>query len=308
MHNPKTKPTLLSEKPLTLNSYWLQQMIQPHLTLEYYDPDKTYHKGSTVFYAPYNAPATDIHRQFVNDGFKIVYDNLWEPPVINSSKYILQDQNWNWLRYYENLWYKYLGYDTYQPARSYKHLALMPMRLKKPHRDLAAQKLQPWLDDFVWSYVDQGRELPNGGDAVNDWNAQRLFNPNWYNDTCFSFVCETLVSNTRNNVLISEKSYKPIAFYHPFLILGPQGILAKLKSQGFETFENLFDQSYDLEPDWQKRLDCLVNNVKQFQKHSYDTLTQQKIAHNHALFFDYDVSCKYIIEQIVEPLLNYAET
>jgi hypothetical protein len=111
-----------------------------------------------------------------------------------------------------------------------------------------------------------------------------------------------------DRVLISEKGYKPIAFYHPFVILGPGGILQSLRNFGFETFDNLFDESYDLESDWVKRLDCLVDNVKQFKKQSYDTLTQQKIQHNHALFFNQALSCKYIIEQIIEPLLNHAET
>ena len=307
MHSPKIKPTLLSQKPLTLNSDWLQQVIEPHLSLEYYDSDKTYHKGSTVFYAPYDAPVTDIQQQFVDNGFKIVYDNLWErpvtDPVTDCSKYILQHQNW--FRYYESLWYTHLGYDTYQPQQSYKHLALMPMRLKKTHRDLAVQKLQPWLHDFIWSYVAQGRQLPNGGDALNDGNAQRLFNSDWYNDTCFSFVVEGTISIARG-VFITEKTYKPLAYYHPFVILAPPGILASLQNQGFETFENLFDESYDSEPDWQKRLDCLVSNVKQFQKQPYDRLTQEKINHNHELFFDSALVTDHILKDLIYPLLNWA--
>jgi hypothetical protein len=70
----------------------------------------------------------------------------------------------------------------------------------------------------------------------------------------------------------------------------------------------LFDENYDTELNWHQRLDCLVKNVSEFKKQPYDMLTQQKIQHNHALFFDHAVSCKYINEQIIEPLLNYAET
>jgi len=297
---------LLSERPLTLNSMWLSDIIAPHLMLEYYDSNKTYNKQSTVFYAPYYGPESPIQQQFLEDGFKIVYDNLWEAPVVDTSKYIMQ--HWDWIRHYESLWYRHLGYHTYQPNRNFKKLALMPMRLVKPHRTLAAEKLQPWLHDFVWSYVYQGRELPNGGDAINDWNTQRLFHHEWYDDTCFSFVSETYVELINDRVLISEKAYKPIAFYHPFVILGPAGILQSLRNFGFETFDNLFDENYDTELNWHQRLDCLVKNVSEFKKQPYDMLTQQKIQHNHALFFDHAVSCKYINEQIIEPLLNYAET
>ena len=109
-------------------------------------------------------------------------------------------------------------------------------------------------------------------------------------------------------MFITEKTYKPIAFRHPFVIMGQQGILKSLQDNGFETFENLFDESYDNELDWMKRLDCLVNIVKQFNKQPYDTLTEQKLRHNHALFFDTPLVTKHIVEEIIYPLLNYAET
>lgn len=303
------KILLVSEKPLTLHSHWLQDIISPYITLEFYNPDKTYNKVSTIFYAPYtyfNFGASSIQQHFVDNGYKIVYDNLWEPPVVAGEKYIIQHPNS--LIYYESLWYKHLGYDAYRPNRSYKHLALMPMRLQNSHRDLAENKLQPWLDDFIWSYVSKGRQLPNDSD-INDWNSQRYFNPEWYDNTCFSFVCETFINKNSNNIIwASEKTAKPIAFQHPFVILGSMGILQTLKSIGFETFENLFDESYDTESDWTKRLDILTNNVKQFQKRPYDSITEQKIKHNYELFFDTQLVTKRIVEEIIYPLLNYAES
>jgi hypothetical protein len=90
--------------------------------------------------------------------------------------------------------------------------------------------------------------------------------------------------------------------------MGQQGILKSLRARGFETFENLFDESYDTEPNWMKRLDLLVNIVQQFNKQLYDTLTEQKLKHNHALFFDTQLVTKHIVDEIIYPLLNYAET
>jgi hypothetical protein len=299
------KIILLSEEPLTLHSHWLTNIVESFFDVEYYDPTRSYNKQSTIFYTQYCKPISQIGQKFLEDGFTMVYDNLWEAPVNDTSKYIIQ--HWNYFRYYESLWYQHLGYHTHSPAKNYQHLALMPMRLQRVHRDAAVKKLQPWLDDFVWSYVSQGHQLPNDGD-MSDWNTQRFFNPEWYNDTCFSFVSETHISLIDQKVLISEKSYKPIAFYHPFVIMGPPGILKSLKNLGFETFENLFDESYDLELNWNKRLNILVNNVKQFQKQSYDQITQEKIAHNHAHFFDTELSTQYLIQEIIYPLLNYAET
>tara|TARA_R110000868_G_C10762120_1_gene753988 strand:- start:48 stop:950 length:903 start_codon:yes stop_codon:yes gene_type:complete len=300
----------VSERPLTLHSDWLRDIINQYITVELYELGKTYNKTSTIFYAPYynnvNSELISTQQHFIDNGYKIVYDNLWECPVIDNKKYIIQQLEF--FRYYESLWYKHLEYDAYQPNRSYKHLALMPMRLKKPHRELAEIKLQPWLDDFIWSYVDKGRQLPNDGD-MNDWKTQRYFNPEWYNDTCFSFVSETLVINNNNNIVwITEKTAKPIAFRHPFVILGQMGILQTVKNMGFETFENLFDESYDTDPSWTNRLDILTNNVKQFQKHPYNSITEQKIKHNHELFFDKQLVTKWIVEEIIYPILEYAES
>ena len=303
------KPTLVFEQYLTLTSNWLQEIVAPYITLELYDQQKFYPKQSTVFYAPYHASyharPTVVEQNFVDNGYHVVYDNLTEAVVKDPTKYVIQTPNW--YRYNESLRGIYHQLNTYQPNCNYRHVALMPMRMQKPYRDLVVKKLQPWLDDFVWSYVAQGRQLPNDGD-MSDWATQRHFNPEWYNDTCFSFVSETTVFQNNSTVLISEKSYKPIAFHHAFMILGPMGILKALKDQGFETFENLFDESYDIETNWVKRLDCLVHNVKQFVKQPYDNVTQQKIAHNHAHFFNAQLVAKQIVEEIIHPLLNYAET
>jgi len=297
-----SKPTVVFEQHLTLTSNWLQEIVAPYITLELHDQKKHYPRQSTVFYAPYHAKPTVVQQNFIDNGYRIVYDNLTEAVINQSIKYVIQ--NANWFRYNESLRGIYHKLNTYQPNRNYRHLALMPMRMQKPDRDQIVQKLQPWLDDFVWSYVDQGRQLPNDGDMA-DWATQRHFNPEWYNDTCFSFVSESIVSS--RIMFITEKTYKPIAFYHPFLILGPVGILKALKDQGFETFENLFDESYDLEPNWVKRLDCLVHNVMHFVKQPYDAITQEKIAHNHAHFFNGQLVAKQIVQEIIHPLLNYIE-
>ena len=41
---------------------------------------------------------------------------------------------------------------------------------------------------------------------------------------------------------ITEKTFKPIMYGHPFIVLGNPGIMSQLESWGFMTFNNLFDQ------------------------------------------------------------------
>jgi hypothetical protein len=107
---------------------------------------------------------------------------------------------------------------------------------------------------------------------------------------------------------ITEKTFKPIAFQHPYLLWAQPGVLKHLKSLGFETYENLFDESYDSIVDINQRLDIVVNNIKNFNKVSYDQLTLEKIKHNHNLFFNIELIRQRMINEIVTPILEWVET
>lgn len=234
---------------------------------------------------------------------KLIIDNLWEKinPKNNKSCHIWFNKNWFW--YNESLWYSGLGYDVYKPIKTYNKLALMPIRLSRKHRDFLIDKMQPFLNDFIYSYNSKGIFLPDDEQNFAHW--QRNFNPMWYNDTYFSVVAETTVDP--GDLFISEKTFKPIAYYHPFLVLGQPGILDYLKSQGFETFDNLFDESYDNQSNLFKRIDILYNNVKNFNRIPYDKLTLEKINHNRNLFFNKELIIERIRKEIIEPTLEYAE-
>ena len=64
-----------------------------------------------------------------------------------------------------------------------------------------------------------------------------------YENTYFSIVTETLFDEAEK--FVSEKTYKPILHYHPFVLVGSAGTLKYLKSYGFKTFDTWWDESYD---------------------------------------------------------------
>jgi hypothetical protein len=99
-----------------------------------------------------------------------------------------------------------------------------------------------------------------------------------------------------------------MAFYHPFMIFGQVGMLAELHNRGFETFENLFDESYDTTEDQATRLNIIINNLANFIPGEYDQLTQEKLKHNHNLFYNSAVVDKIFKEEIIDPLIEYAST
>jgi hypothetical protein len=162
----------------------------------------------------------------------------------------------------------------------------------------------------MYSYVQNGIKIKDDVDYANgDW--QRYFNPNWYDATEFSVVVETFVTSPP---FISEKIFKPIAYQHPFIVWGSKDTLKYLHEQGFETFDHLIDESYDLIENENLRLDKIVSEItrltNEFENKNYifeDTLTKQKLAYNHARFFDKDLVKQKIKSEIIDEILNYLE-
>jgi len=165
--------------------------------------------------------------------------------------------------------------------------------------------VRSYLHRAVWSYVDQGHRLPGyPDDCLED---QRFFNPDWYDKTWFSLVVET--EQVQSNVRFrTEKIHKPLAFYHPFLLFGQAGVLQDLRDQGFETFPEVFDESYDNEPDVTKKILLIMDNLERFDPAilTSDQVTK-KLQHNHDLFFD-DALVKHRLRQeLVNPMREFLE-
>jgi hypothetical protein len=66
-------------------------------------------------------------------------------------------------------------------------------------------------------------------------------------ESLFYLVTETVAAGRRLH--LTEKTFKPIALGMPFVIVGTQGSLEYLRSYGFKTFENIWDESYDCADD-----------------------------------------------------------
>jgi hypothetical protein len=87
-----------------------------------------------------------------------------------------------------------------------------------------------------------------------------------YDSTLISVVTESNFVNKQ--IYHSEKTWKPIANKHPFIIVGPAGSLEKLKSLGYRTFSDFWDESYDLETNDTHRLLRIASLCKSISKWS----------------------------------------
>jgi hypothetical protein len=72
-----------------------------------------------------------------------------------------------------------------------------------------------------------------------------------YDTSLINIITETYFFN--KIIHITEKTYKPIAFMQPFILVAAAGSLQHLKGMGFKTFSNFWDESYDQEPDDKQR-------------------------------------------------------
>ena len=297
----KNKIVLQPDQFSSFTSYYLETLWQKYFDIEIYDPDKTYDPGSLFVVWVHNAADPLVEKLFYQ-GHKIVIDNLWEIPKQYSHDYYrLSHSNWFWWN--EALWWQSKGYDQYVPNKTFRNTALMPIRRITEQRDNIVAQLGSLKDNMIWSYRQQ--RLPNDNYIDQDVD-QRFMNPNWYDSTYMGLVVE---SNQQGQIYhLTEKTFKPCAYYQPLMIIGQQHSLSWLQQRGFETFNNIFDESYDKEPDFEKRFEIIIENLKLLDIGSYDQETQSKLEHNHHRFFDQQLATLGIVQEIIEPLLHYAET
>jgi len=135
--------------------------------------------------------------------------------------------------------------------------------------------------------VAQYRE-PTFGPIIPDncFLKQELFRREWgeiyltpepYVDTYFSLVTETVCAESPYSFR-TEKTAKPLAMGHPFIIASNAGFYRDLHNLGFQTFGHVIDESFDQIEHHQDRMDRIVNivtdlcqqDLASFQKECYN--------------------------------------
>lgn len=121
-------------------------------------------------------------------------------------------------------------------------------------------------------------------------------------------VTETVATGRRHH--LTEKTFKPIAMGMPFIIVGTQGSLRYLRSYGFKTFGDLWDESYDDEPDDSRRIEKIakVLNLLESLEEDRQTIFESAwpiIEHNWNHF--YGGGFEKILWQELQAMLNDLE-
>lgn len=108
-------------------------------------------------------------------------------------------------------------------------------------------------------------------------------------DSLLYLVTETVAGGRRLH--LTEKTFKPIAMGMPFVIVSTAGSLEYLRSYGFRTFHDFWDESYDLELDDDVRIEKIaqvlhdLNSLNQYQRQDLLQQARPVIEHNWNHFY-----------------------
>ena len=158
-----------------------------------------------------------------------------------------------------------------------------------PHRKLPAEYELPWAQNYPQYGMDQDIfEKP-------------------YNHTACSIVSET--NDNDYEVFMTEKIWKPIIAQQFFVVHGNYLYLQKLREMGFKTFNNYFEEVYDLDRDADMRINTIVDVCDRLRDAPWQDMYLQSKAlrqYNYNHFFNREkLSCE--INKTLELFLEFAD-
>jgi hypothetical protein len=114
-------------------------------------------------------------------------------------------------------------------------------------------------------------------------------NKRFYKNSYLHITSETEF-DSGSTPFLSEKTWKPLLVGHPFMTFGNKGTLEYLRSIGYKTFGQWFDESYDLVDDEETRYKMIVAEITKYRDKSIDELRaireemKMTIVHNQLRF------------------------
>jgi len=103
--------------------------------------------------------------------------------------------------------------------------------------------------------IDPRSKFPRGWDCFSYYVTEKSY---------FNVITETQHEYDNpdyNGLHITEKTYKAL-ISQPFIIVGQYGHLEKLREWGFQTYPELFDESYDLIENPMERIDFIIDEIE----------------------------------------------
>lgn len=293
---------LLFYYPLEFDLYLFSSILDDWLKI--YNLPKSHVR---VLHGNYNVGKTQSD-YFENDPI-LVFDQVMRDyrntPILNASDYTP-----------EKIYVTYNKQTLFRPLRLILLSSLLKYDLIKNGIISFGNITQKQLEDENLSYLD-GRlnqddiielygmtnkfpDNPDSNSLVNSINYEHM-------TKCFL----SLVSETTDDLFLTEKTFKPIAAGHPFIIVSGQKHLSFLRALGFKTFDNWWSEDYDDQADQWVRIEKITNIIKQLSLKSKNELSairaemQEVLEYNRSLLFSRIKDTVFHNEQ---PMFEYLES
>jgi hypothetical protein len=128
-------------------------------------------------------------------------------------------------------------------------------------------------------------------------NNDRFLDLKYVYNTYINIVTESWFNDVHPHYnFLTEKTFKPILWCQPFIILGNSGSLRQLRKLGFKTFSDFIDESYDEIPDSKERMQAVINEIHRLSTLPLSVLHEKYnalfpvIRHNFGLMYNYNYS------------------
>ena len=153
----------------------------------------------------------------------------------------------------------------------------------------AAKPLVPKYPDIQQVFADQILPINFADETDHPMHSCWLSLFDQSAESLLYLVTETVATGRRHH--LTEKTFKPIALGMPFVIVGTQGSLEYLRSYGFRTFGDVWDESYDLAEDDVRieRIASLLRSLDELSTEAKQDLfdqAQEVIEHNWNHFYN----------------------
>jgi len=173
---------------------------------------------------------------------------------------------------------------------------------------------QFWLD-LKSDYIEFAKKVPIfcSDDHIDDMNKSVDYGmqivENHYKNSYIHIVTES--AYWEEVMFFTEKTFKPIAYFQPFIMVGNPGMLKKLREFGYKTFSPFIDESYDLEKNPELRMKMIIEEIRKLNSktvneiHEFYWNLSEILEHNFRTYFDAKWSITHTF--IFETLWNHLD-
>jgi hypothetical protein len=152
-------------------------------------------------------------------------------------------------------------------------------------------------------------DIADVNDVLKDDTYLYRLNTNVFFKTKVNIIPETFLDyriddRFTNTIHITEKTWKAIYIGVPFVVSATNGHIETLHKFGFKTFNNVIDESYDLEEDVDIKLDKIVTSAIQLLDKYNTNEVLDIIEYNKALFKNIEHKKSIIEEYFIKDFQN----